>query len=252
MNDIKRYALVLKMKGIIPAKKKETLLTDKRNSKTVFAHTTQSEHSRETRRASINMTSSAKNKASALQTKPEHTHHSGSILTYLSAILSVLSLVVAISGYRASREEWTQSGAKLEYALTSPINHHGQAIVLDKDGKQIAGSDGWASQLHVLLTNTGRLTAVVISVQITSTDGREYSSSCSNQEVTIAPGESKLVAASFKAHTLPNVAELYATLASGQALQAKPVESDKTSLNDAFAYAMRHQEKETIPSCRIT
>lgn len=194
---------------------------------------------------------SMKDGAPRSQTKSTHMNRLASIISCLSVVISILSLIVSITGYRASRQEWTRSGAELEYALTKPINHHGTAEVTDKNGKKIAGTDAYASQLHVLLTNSGRLTTVVISVQIISKTGQRYTSTCHDQEVRISPGESRLVGASFRAKSLPDVKELHATLASGEALRAKPIEADKESLDAAFSYALRHQKDSITPRCSI-
>lgn len=71
-------------------------------------------------RKNVYKDNSMKDGAPRDHTKFNHTNRLAGIISYLSVVISVLPLIVSITGYRASRQEWTRSGAELEYALPSP------------------------------------------------------------------------------------------------------------------------------------
>ncbi len=135
----------------------------------------------------------------------------------------------------------------LQYALTTPHKNTAKEII--SAGKKTTIRTTKSSHQEILLTNTGRLSTTVVSVEVIDQIGKSYKSTCSEQEVTIAPGESKLIMATFRGEKI-DTKRLRATLASGETLEAKPLDTDDASLSEAFDYAIRHPT-ESVPNCQV-
>ena len=190
---------------------------------------------------SMRSTTAALSEQSATQGKKQK------LIPILSMIVAIVSLLVSGYSIHQSREQWEQSGTMLQYALTAP--HKNTAKEIFSAGKKTTVRTTKSSQQEILLTNTGRLSTTVVSVEATDRTGKSYKSTCSNQEVTIAPGESKLLMATFRGESIV-IIRLRATLASGEGLDAEPLNTDDASLAEAFDFAARHSS-ESMPVCRV-
>lgn len=176
----------------------------------------------------------------------------GKLIPICSTIVAVLSLFLSGYSVKQSKEQWDQSGTKIQYVLKVPMKNSSKTYLEDASGRKTAVQETASTQQQILFTNTGRLSTTVVTVEVTDSRGRTYNSTCRNQELTIAPGESKLLIASFPSKDISDITELKATLASGIVLEADPLDTDGAALDAAFDYATRHANDSTIATCDVT
>lgn len=176
----------------------------------------------------------------------------GKLIPICSTIVAVLSLFLSGYSVKQSKDQWDQSGTKIQYALKVPMKNSSKTYVEDASGRKTAVQETASTQQQILFTNTGRLSTTVVTVEVTDREKRTYNSTCRNQELKIAPGESKLLMASFPSKDISDIIKLKATLASGIVVEAEPLSTDEVALDAAFDYATRHANDSTMATCDVT
>lgn len=158
----------------------------------------------------------------------------------LQTALSVVSLLIAIASAGISTflaiDQFHESGPRFSYIAqvsghTNKWTEHYNSTVT-KHAETTPAS--------ILLSNTGRLKATVLSVSVEDEGKQLYNNLCTHQEVVIEPGETKLVTALFRKLEQP-IAKVHVLTGDAQIIDAKKqdlAESD-VAVQEAIDYAFR-------------
>ncbi|WP_152570179.1 hypothetical protein [Bifidobacterium bombi] len=166
----------------------------------------------------------------------------------LALIISILALVCSNLWSWSTYSNWEKSGVKFSYInVGQPTFTHDFHMGKKEISKPVA-------QTKVLISNTGRMNATVVDVSLKN--GHSYiQSGCEKQEVTIAPGESKLIWVAFDKDEWNNPKKkIYVTTADGLITRADDRaangKSTEVSRKRASDYAQAH-EKPKSPDCIV-
>lgn len=174
------------------------------------------------------------------------------LLSAASLYISTQSFKTSLKSYNDSRTEWLESGPQFRFIV--------RAVTVDEaSGVPVEGSNA-GRRIHyelykyeILLSNTGRLKATVLSVQVKTSQTGDLKNQCTNPPATIEPGESRLFL--FGTQKMkPDVDHLtiFVNTADGQKAEARKLgETDKTSTDLAYSRALDELEKENNPVCNI-
>lgn len=156
-----------------------------------------------------------------------------SVLSFLFAIVStVVSTHIAIT-------QFSESGPQFSYVAqvsepTGWTEYYNDSTTRHRKGNSAS----------ILLSNIGRMKTTVLSVSVEDSKGDQYANLCGHQEVTIEPGETKLVIARFSELHLP-IGKVHVLTGDAQIIEArkqKLPESD-AAVQEAIDFAFRQKSK---------
>lgn len=157
------------------------------------------------------------------------------IISLISLIIALVSAIISIISLQTARTQWEKSGPQFSYVTQTGGDNHWTIIYNNTIHKQKT-----TTPVSILLSNTGRLKATVLSVSVEDNNHHKYDNLCRQQEVTIESGETKLVIALFNKMQLP-ITKVSVLTADAQKVDAKKQEHSDSDLavKSAIDYAFR-------------
>lgn len=184
---------------------------------------------------SLKTISESLDKTATQQTQKEKHNHT------LQTILSVISLLLAFGSALVSTyiaiTQFSKSGPQFSYVAqvsqpTGWTEYYNDTVTTHRKGNSAS----------ILLSNTGRMKTTVLSVSVEDSRKNHYDNLCRHQEVTIEPGETKLIIARFSELQQP-IAKVHVLTGDAQTIDAKEQdlpESD-VAVQEAIDYAFRQR-----------
>lgn len=183
---------------------------------------------------SLKTISESLDKTATQQAQKEKRQHK--FQTFISVISFLFAVASACVSTYIAMTQFSKSGPQFSYVA------------------QVSDTNGWTEQYNdtvikhrkgnstsILLSNTGRMKTTVLSVSVEDSKKKHYDNRCRHQEVTIEPGETKLIIARFSDLRQP-IAKVHVLTGDAQTIEAKeqdPPESD-VAVQEAIDYAI-HQ-----------